>query len=124
MVILYHCSLHDPARKKHGKELDDAMNALTRICHMAIEHKEAVTQRKKEALAEKRQIVDKMEKHIRDYEVWRKTFKTQIDDARAELKVGGSGAWGGGQLALTFFSFTACCLSVLKILLSSSKKKP
>ena len=70
------------------------MNALTRICHMAIEHKEAVTQRKKEALAEKRQIVDKMEKHMRDYEVWRKTFKTQIDDARAELKVSGNGAFG------------------------------
>ena len=73
---------------------------------MAIEHKEAVTQRKKEALAEKRQIVDKMEKHMRDYEVWRKTFKTQIDDARAELKVGGSGAFGAwGKLALTLSVF-------------------
>jgi len=76
----------DQVKKKHGKELDDAMNALTRLCHMAIEHKEAVTQRKKESLQEKRQIVDKMEKYNGDYEVWRKTFRAQIDDARAELK--------------------------------------
>ena len=63
----------EQVEKKHGKEL-------------AIEHEEAVMQRKKEAL-------DKMENHLRtmttvlrDYEVWRKTFKTQIDDAWAELK--------------------------------------
>jgi len=76
----------DQVKKKHGKELEDAMNALTRLCHMAIEHKEAVTRRKKEALEEKRQILAKMDKHLHDYQEWRNQFKAQIDEAREELK--------------------------------------
>merc|ERR1712142_420367 len=56
----------DQVKKKHAKELDDAMNALTRLCHMAIEHKEAVTRRKKEALEEKRLLLNKMDKYLRD----------------------------------------------------------
>ena len=55
--------------------MDDAMNALTRLCHMAIEHKEAVTRRKKEALEEKRLLLNKMDKYLRDYDVWRTELK-------------------------------------------------
>ena len=51
------------------------MNALTRLCHMAIEHKEAVTRRKKEALEEKRLLLNKMDKYLRDYDVWRTELK-------------------------------------------------
>ena len=68
--------------------MDDAMNALTRLCHMAIEHKEAVTRRKKEALEEKRLLLNKMDKYLRDYDVWRTELKSQMDEATRALKVG------------------------------------
>lgn len=76
----------DQVKKKHAKELDDAMNALTRLCHMAIEHKEAVTRRKKEALEEKRLLLNKMDKYLRDYDVWRTELKSQMDEATRALK--------------------------------------
>lgn len=76
----------DQVKKKHAKELDDAMNALTRLCHMAIEHKEAVTRRKKEALEEKRLLLNKMDKYLRDYDAWRTELKSQMDEATRASK--------------------------------------
>jgi len=76
----------DHSKKKHSKDLDDALGALTRLCHMAIEHKEAVTQRKKEALEEKRVHVERLEKCRDDYEEWRKGFREKMAQAKEEMK--------------------------------------
>lgn len=74
------------AKKKHSKELDDALGALTRLCHMAIEHKEAVTQRKKDALEGKRTHVERLEKSQDEFEEWRKGFREKMARAKEEMK--------------------------------------
>ncbi len=63
------------------------MNALTRLCHMAIEHKEGVTRRKKEALEEKRSLLQKLEKQRDDHDKWSKEMRREIEAARKDLKV-------------------------------------
>lgn len=76
----------DHAKKKHSKELDDSLGALTRLCQMAIEHKEAVTQRKKDALEEKKLHVERLEKSRDEYEEWRKGFREKMARSMEEMK--------------------------------------
>lgn len=73
-------------KKKHSKELDESLNALTRLCHMAIEHKEAVTKRKKEALEEKTRHFERLQKCHKDYEEWRSTFREKMSQTMEQMK--------------------------------------
>jgi len=73
-------------KKKRNKELEEDLNALTKINHLAIEHKEKMYERKKAALDKKKQIYMQYGKNFQDYQDWRKELFDKVENERTHLK--------------------------------------